>query len=63
MAAIIVIEGEFWTSETGHSVSKSGNLFGFSNGFHYFTFRTAPIHLIYLVLFLIVFGKLICLNK
>ena len=23
MAAIIVIEGEFWTSETGHSVSKS----------------------------------------
>ena len=48
MAAIIVIEGEFWTSETGHSVSKSGNLFGFSNGFHYFTFRTAPIHLIHL---------------
>ena len=46
MAAIIVIEGEFWTSETGHSVSNSGNLFGFSNGFHYFTFRTAPIHLI-----------------
>ena len=46
MAAIIVIEGEFWTSETGHSVSKSEILFGFSNGFHYFTFRTGPIHLI-----------------
>ena len=46
MAAIIVIEGEFWTSETGHSVSQSEILFGFSNGFHYFTFRTGPIHLI-----------------
>ena len=31
MAAIIVIEGEFWTSETGHSVSKSEFFFGFSN--------------------------------
>ena len=38
MAAIIVIEGEFWTSETGHSVSKSGNLFDFLDNFHYFTF-------------------------
>ena len=57
MAAIIVIEGEFWTSETGHSVSKSGNLFGFSDNFHYFTsiFRTkmslvhsiGPIHLVF----------------
>ena len=39
MAAIIVIEGEFWTSETGHSVSKSGNLFGSPDNFHLFYFH------------------------
>ena len=57
MAAIIVIEGEFWTSKTGHSVSRFGILFGFSDNFHYFTsiFRTkmslvhsiGPIHLVF----------------
>ena len=57
MAAIIVIEGEFWTSETGHSVSKLEFFFGFSDNFHYFTFifRTkmslvhsiGPIHLVF----------------
>ena len=47
MAAIIVIEGEFWTSETGHSVSKSEFIFFvFLNGLYCFTFRTGPIHLI-----------------
>ena len=57
MAAIIVIEGEFWTSKTEHSVSRFEILFGFSDNFHYFTFifRTkmslvhsiGPIHLVF----------------